>query len=117
MPIVLQCTEFPLSESETDALWRETIQHRRFSDDQVNIGCVTEEEMRALNQQYRGKDKPTNVLTFSYGNEHDIALCLLVAEQEAKQRGAGFKDYTALLLVHAFLHVTGMDHERSEVEA
>lgn len=108
---------FPLHLEEVEQLWRETKRVRNFPDEAVNIKCVSEEDVRTLNKQYRHKDALTNVLTFSYDNEHDIALCLPVAEQEAKERGVELRDYVALLLVHAFLHVTGMDHERSEEEA
>jgi probable rRNA maturation factor len=114
----------PLQPEEVERLWQETIRIRTSLDAQVNIKCVSEDEMRTLNKQYRQKDAPTNVLTFSYPStssgqvgEHDIALCLPVAEQEAAARGVGLRDYVALLLVHAFLHAAGMDHERSEAEA
>lgn len=109
--------------TEVVGLWERTRAERNFPNEAVNIKCVPEEEMRTLNKQYRGKDRPTNVLTFSYPAEndqpaeHDVALCLPAAEQEAKQRNMLLKDYVALLLVHAFLHVMGMDHERSPAEA
>jgi probable rRNA maturation factor len=49
--------------------------------------------------------------------EHDVALCLSVAEREAAERQVPVRDYAAVLLVHAFLHACGLDHERSEAEA
>lgn len=108
-----------------ERLWTETRQRRDWDDEAVNITCVSEDEVRTLNRNYRLKDAPTNVLTFSYPaavagqrGEHDIALCLPVAEREAKERGIALRDYVALLLVHAFLHATGLDHEQSpEAEA
>lgn len=96
---------------------------RKFPDDQVNIKCVSPATMRTLNKRYRGKDAETNVLTFNYGPapgevaSHDIALCLPVAEREAGERGVALREYVALLLAHAFLHATGMDHEREDEEA
>lgn len=115
---------FPLRLNEVKRLWQEAIRVRKFSDAQVNIKCVLLDEMRTLNKQYRGKDTATNVLTFSYPStgsgqvsEHDIAFCLPVAQQEASDREVVLRDYLALLLVHAFLHVTGLDHERSNREA
>lgn len=116
MPIFLQSKDFPLKIAEVRTLWRETIARRGFSDAQVNIKCVSAEEIRTMNKHYRRKDKPTNVLTFSYEDEHDIVLCLPLAEAEAAGRGVKLRDYVALLLVHAFLHATGMDHEQSEEE-
>jgi probable rRNA maturation factor len=117
MPINLQEDQLVLSLEDIERLWQVTRAWRDYPDDDVNIKTVSEEEMRTLNMQYRGKDAPTNVLTFSYEGEHDVALCLDVAREEAGGRGAELRDYTALLLTHAFLHVTGMDHERSEREA
>lgn len=114
---------FPLKLTQVERLWQETIRARDFPDEAVNITCVSLEEMRTLNKQYRGIEKPTNVLTFSYGPtpgevaSHDIAFCLPIAEHEAGERRVTLRDYVALLLVHAFLHATGMDHERSEEEA
>jgi metalloprotein, YbeY/UPF0054 family len=117
MPVNLQCDESPLQVAEVERLWEEARQYRNFSDEQVNIRCVSAEEMRTLNGQYRGQDKATNVLTFSYPEEHDVALCLEVGRKEAAERGMSLRDYTALLLTHAFLHAAGLDHERSEREA
>lgn len=112
-----QSENLPLKREEVERLWQATIARRKFRDDQVNIKCVSLAEVRTLNKDYRHKDAPTNVLTFSYATEHDIALCLEVAQAEAQQRGAALRDYVALLLTHAFLHATGLDHERSEAEA
>lgn len=117
MPIHLHCEDCPLRATEIQTLWKITRQNRKFPDAEVNIKCVSEDEVRTLNAQYRKKNKATNILTFSYSDEHDIALCIPVADREAKERGARRRDYIALLFVHAFLHVTGMDHEESPQEA
>lgn len=126
-----EAENLPLKLTEVEQLWQETIRARDFPDETVNIKCVSPAEMRTLNKQYRGKDAPTNVLTFNYpstpavagqagsgqASEYDIALCLSVAEREVSERGVSLRDYVARLLVHAFLHATGMDHERSYEEA
>ncbi len=127
MPVTLQCVHFPLSVREVHKLWRATVAFRQHRDDTVTVRCVTVEKIRGLNLKYRGNDEQTNVLTFTYqppgvweeGKErqHDIALCLVVARREALQRGIARYDYVAHLLVHAFLHATGMDHERSAAAA
>lgn len=98
-------------------LWQAVRAYRNFPDHQVNVRVVSETEIRELNKKYRGKDYSTNVLTFSYGPEHDIAVCLDMAQREASERGVEERDYVAWLLVHAFLHATGMDHTRSKEEA
>lgn len=89
-------------------------------DDIVSVRPVSLEEITDLNSRYRSKRSPTNVLTFSYTDtvpyEHDIALCTEIATQEAKKRDIPLRDYVALLIVHAMLHATGMDHEKSARE-
>lgn len=118
MPVIIQGENLPVTAEEAQRLWTETIAATAHGDDEVVVRGVDEEESRRLNLEYRKKDAPTNVLTFSYpagseGVSHDIALCLPVAEKEAGERGVESRDYVALLLVHAFLHAVGMDHERS----
>lgn len=106
-----------MTTQETDRLWEETRKWRQFDDELVAVRAVSEEEMRELNERYRGKGHATNVLTFSYdGGEHDMAVCLVVAAKEAQERQMELRDYVALLMVHGFLHVVGMDHERSDEE-
>ena len=117
MPVEIHCKNIVLTPEEVTALWRATIEYCGMSDDVVGVQCVDENEIAQLNATYRKKNKPTNVLTFSYGEgEHDVALCLPVIEREAVERSLALRDYTALVLVHAYLHVCGMDHERSQEE-
>lgn len=121
MPCDFICTPSPLSQESVQHLWNAictTFPER--TNDHVSVRCVSESEIQDLNRIYRKKDIPTNVLTFSYTDddpyEHDIAVCIEVAQQEAAQRGVTVVDYIALLIVHAMLHAVGMDHEQSEVE-
>ena len=118
MPITLQCDQSPLTSAEVEQLWHEVRQLTGFNDDQVAIRCVDEAESQRLNSEYRDKDRPTNVLTFSYPNgEHDIAVCTNVVVREAGELAVELRDYFALVVAHALLHVTGMDHEESEEAA
>ncbi|MEO6077804.1 MAG: rRNA maturation RNase YbeY [Candidatus Andersenbacteria bacterium] len=114
----LQCEQFPLTKKQVASLLDTACDVVGESDNgQVSIRCVSNKEMQNLNKTYRKKDAPTNILTFSYDeNEHDIAICMNVAEKEAKERKVELVDYTALLVTHAFLHALGMDHEESEDE-
>lgn len=115
MPVNLQCFNSPLNRSEIRKLWQHTIKLQKNDDVLVNVRCVNEDEIQSLNERYRGKNKPTNILTFSYGDgEYDISVCIKVAHREAKEIDCDTKDYFALLLTHAFLHVTGLDHEKSK---
>ena len=126
MPTTLTCQNFPLTLQEVTSLWQATIAYCTFTDEEVSVSCASSQEIQQLNKTYRGHDRATNVLTFTYPvdaapfvttpAEHDIVVCLEVAEQEATERNVAYKDYVALLLTHAFLHAAGMDHERSSKE-
>jgi probable rRNA maturation factor len=113
----LQCDAIVLPFKTVEALWQAVISRRNFPDDAVTIRCVSEEESARLNELYRNNPGSTNVLTFSYDNEHDIALCSSVVQREAEENGHEHKSYFAWVVVHAMLHATGMDHEVSDEEA
>lgn len=122
MGINLQCDDLPLPLERVQELWRQTMAYTSYPDADVTVRCVSVAEIEHLNMRYRKKNEPTNVLTFSYedtpeGVVHDVALCLSVATTEARERNTPLNDYVALLLVHAFLHAAGLDHERSSVGA
>lgn len=117
MPIHVQCDDIAVTKEEVESLWHNAMTLYGPTDDTVTVRCVSEQEIQSLNESYRHTPSPTNVLTFSYGDgSHDVALCVEVASREAARRNTSRRDYTALLLAHAFLHVFGFDHERSDEE-
>ena len=63
--------------------------------------------VRRLNREFRGRDKPTNVLTFDSG---DIALAAGVVRREARAAGRPVAHHLAHLVVHGALHLRGLDH-------
>jgi probable rRNA maturation factor len=73
-----------------------------------------DKKLRALNHDFRGKNRPTNVLSFpgSDGYAGDIALAYGVTAKEAKGGGKAFMDHAVHLVVHGVLHLAGYDHER-----
>ena len=87
----------------------------------IAVRIVGEEEGRALNRDYRGKDYATNVLTFDYQQEPvvvaDLVLAAGVVEAEAQALGLPLAAHYAHLLVHGALHAQGWDHETSEADA
>jgi probable rRNA maturation factor len=74
-------------------------------------------ELRKLNNQYRGKDEPTDVLSFPSGGGSqapylgDIAISLAKARAQAGQFGHALEDELRILMLHGVLHLTGLDHE------
>ena len=103
---------------------------------EISVCLTSDEHVRALNAKWRGKDKPTNVLSFpmaeayEFQNENvaekelllgDIILAHDVCETEAEEKGVLFEDHAAQLLVHGTLHLLGYDHlhdsDAAEMEA
>lgn len=85
----------------------------------LTIRFVGEEEGRALNHQYRGKEAATNVLSFDYEEPPggDIVLCVPVVLREAVEQEKPSEAHFAHLIVHGTLHLQGYDHETiSEAE-
>lgn len=83
--------------------------------------------MRALNRRYRGKDRPTDVLSFSFREGAfpqvqpdllgDIVIAVPVAERQARERGHSLRSEIDRLLVHGLLHLAGYDHEQGPYAA
>jgi probable rRNA maturation factor len=79
----------------------------------VVLRIVGLEEGRRHNFAYRGRNKPTNVLSFPYGKGcGDIVLCHPVIAREAREQGKTLAAHYAHLVVHGLLHLRGYDHER-----
>jgi probable rRNA maturation factor len=95
----------------------------------VIIRLVDEAESQALNKQFRGKDRPTNVLSFPSEVPRDIepdylgdiVICAPVVEQEARDQNKVLNAHWAHMLVHGLLHLKGYDHlntlEAEEMES
>jgi len=88
---------------------------------QITIRLVDAEESQALNREYRGKDYPTNVLSFPYETEPvvlgDLVVCAPVVAREADAQGKTLEAHYAHLVVHGLLHLQGYDHETGEEDA
>jgi probable rRNA maturation factor len=90
-------------------------------DVEVSITLSTNARVKALNRDYRGKNKPTNVLSFPAVDAStpilsplllgDVILALETTREEAKAEGKRFRDHVAHLVVHGVLHLLGYDHE------
>lgn len=85
---------------------------------EIVLRLVDEEESAELNLRYRGKDGPTNVLSFPFeappGMDTDIlgdiVVCAPVVEREAEEQGKALESHWAHMVVHGVLHLQGYDH-------
>jgi probable rRNA maturation factor len=87
---------------------------------ELSVLLTDDEAVRELNRAWRGKDRPTNVLSFPApegpdipGPRHlgDLALAFETLEREAREEGKALADHAAHLIVHGTLHLLGYDHE------
>jgi probable rRNA maturation factor len=92
---------------------------------ELSVSLVGDEEMRRLNRDYRGKDRTTDVLSFSLreGEQGDVAsalgdvvISLETAARQARERRSSIAREVDRLLVHGILHLAGYDHEVSAHE-
>lgn len=91
---------------------------------EISILLSDDRMVRNLNREHRGKDKPTNVLSFTGddgpalpGSEvllGDIVLAWQTVSAEARAQGKPVADHTSHLVIHGVLHLLGYDHERVE---
>ncbi len=94
---------------------------------ELTISLVDDAEIHRLNRDFRGKDRPTDVLAFAMregarvaGDESilgDVVISLDTAERQARRRRVSTADEVRTLLIHGVLHLLGYDHERSAAEA
>jgi probable rRNA maturation factor len=89
---------------------------------EVSLILTSDAEQRILNRDWRGIDKPTNVLSFPQiepfgavsGLLGDIILARETLEKEAAEQGVSFDDHFTHLVVHGFLHLLGYDHVKDD---
>jgi len=85
---------------------------------EVTIRVVDQDESQSLNSEYRGKDKPTNVLSFPFeAPPHvelnllgDLVICAPLVEHEAKEQSKEEHKHWAHLTIHGILHLLDYDH-------
>ena len=126
LDLQLACEQASGLPSETDfRRWLEAVLLQFQPESEVTIRLVDEAESHDLNLTWRGKDKPTNVLSFPFeappGIElpllGDLVICRQVVEQEAAEQEKALEAHWAHMVIHGTLHLLGYDHiEDSEAE-
>ena len=94
---------------------------------EISIVIMDDPEIRELNSNFRGMDKPTNVLSFPMqegefsnitpGLLGDVVISLTTATKEAAQANISIDERMSQLLIHGILHLLGFDHEVDDNEA
>lgn len=121
------CPDWPdisdILENVTAALSENLVFHE-YGERAIEISVVLADNLfiRNLNKTYRGKDKPTNVLSFPQDpdaggkmiNLGDVVLAYETVKLEAESQDKSFPDHVTHLLVHGILHLLEYDHENDE---
>ncbi|MEF2550687.1 rRNA maturation RNase YbeY [Aurantimonas sp. A2-1-M11] len=98
---------------------------------EISLTLADDETVRAVNAEWRGKDKPTNILSFPLADLEpgerpgpllgDLLVAFETVRRESADEGKAMADHFRHLLVHGFLHLMGLDHiidsEASDMEA
>ncbi|WP_107851576.1 rRNA maturation RNase YbeY [Oceanimonas marisflavi] len=123
LDLQLACDEAPGLPTEQDfETWLTAALKGERDEAEVTVRLVDEAESQALNRDYRGKDKPTNVLSFPFeappGVElpllGDLVICRQVVEREAAEQNKPLQAHWAHMVVHGCLHLLGFDHIKDE---
>ncbi|HEB95890.1 MAG TPA: rRNA maturation RNase YbeY [Sedimenticola thiotaurini] len=100
--------------------WAEAALAGRREGAELTLRIVDEEESRALNRDYRHRDRPTNVLSFPFQAPPevpsrllgDLVICAPVVAREAREQGKTAAAHWAHMVVHGILHLLGHDHQQ-----
>lgn len=91
---------------------------------ELSVALIGDAEMRKLNARYRGKDYPTDVLSFPLESSGpaprllgDVIISVETARRQARERGRPAEQELVTLLIHGVVHLLGYDHERSPRDA
>lgn len=88
----------------------------------VSVMITSSREMQRLNQGFRGKDRPTDVLSFPAsaearnGQAGDVAISAEIASENARRLGHEAAEEIKILMLHGVLHLAGYDHENDHGE-
>ncbi|UXR85679.1 rRNA maturation RNase YbeY [Staphylococcus felis] len=98
-------------------------------DAELSVTFVDEEEIQAINKEYRNKDRVTDVISFAFEEQEelfegvdlprvlgDIIICTDIAKAQANEYNHSFERELGFLALHGFLHLLGYDHMNDEEE-
>jgi probable rRNA maturation factor len=120
-----------ISRAWVTGLIRKVLHAMEESRAEVGLTLTDDREIRRLNRQYRGIDRPTDVLAFamreesgicslSGGSTHllgDVVVSVETARRQAERQGHPLRREMSILIIHGLLHLMGFDHERSRAAA
>lgn len=116
-----------ISPTKVRGLVRKVLMREGIRGGEVSVLFVGDRRMRELNRMFRGADRATDVLAFSFREGErgepetnllgDVVISVPTAEKQAAREGHSLEAELTILLIHGVLHLAGYDHERSSGEA
>jgi probable rRNA maturation factor len=88
--------------------------------EQITVAFISRPKMQKLNLQFRHKNRPTDILSFSSTEKDslgELALCLSVLKTQAREHELALDEEVGYMLIHGILHLLGYDHEQNKREA
>ncbi len=115
--------QFALDRQRVRRITQDLLTYLGLGNRDLSILFTDDAEIRIVNRAYFNKDRPTNVISFSYADGFpcevagDLIISLERAHEESEKSGIPFYERVFSLIIHGLLHVQGFDHERGEREA
>ncbi len=119
-------TSFAVDKKLFTGIAKKVLKGENRNREKISLAFVSKKEMQKLNKKFRGKNKPTDVLSFDLTARYklpttnselgEIIICPEVVKENAKKFGTEFKKEIVKVFVHGILHLLGYDHEKSEKE-
>jgi len=118
LDLQIACDQQNLPSQQNFEHWLQAVLKQVKPDAEVTIRLVEPAESQELNSQYRGKDRPTNVLSFEFDAPPmieldllgDLIICKQIIEKEAIEQEKPLLNHWAHMVVHGTLHLLGYDH-------
>ncbi len=122
IPEVIKSTPAPVSKEDIVAVVKKIARYEKKIQGEVEIHVVTAGEIQKLNKQFRGINKPTDVLSFGWqedgtvlpgGMLGQVYLCYGYISQQARRFKVSAREEFVRMLIHGLLHVVGYDHQEA----
>lgn len=110
-------TSFRVNKKLFKSLAQKILRDKKKQNFELSIALVSQERIKKLNKKYRKKNRPTDILSFSYKNSGEIIICPKEIKKNAKNFGSTFEKELTHVLIHGLLHLFGYDHEKNKLKA
>ena len=100
-------TKIAVNKKGLVSLFQAFVKHFKMTEQMVSLALVGDARMRQLNREYRGKDQPTDILSFA--NVNEIIICLPQIKRQAKKSDHTLRFELDFVLVHGLLHLLGYE--------